>query len=181
MKREEAEHVLRAAAAIAQEDSFVVVGSQAVLFTLADAPAALLVSRELDLYPAVHPEKADLIDGAIGALSSFDDTFGYHADGVGPETAVMPPDWMDRATLHYVGNLTVICPELHDLALSKCVAGREKDAEFVEVLLREGLVDADVLRARMRALDPIAHPEAPLHAWLARRESEAATTPPSTP
>jgi len=181
VKREEAEHVLRAAAAIAQEDSFVVLGSQAVLFTLADAPAALLVSRELDLYPALHPEKADLIDGAIGALSSFDDTFGYHADGVGPETAVMPDDWMDRATLHYVGDLTVICPELHDLALSKCVAGREKDAEFVEVLLREGLVDADVLRARMRALDPVAHPEAPLQAWLERRVAQAATTPRSTP
>ena len=99
MRRSEAEHVLRAAAAIAQEQSFVIVGSQAVLFLLPDAPQALLVSRELDLYPALHPEKADLIDGAIGALSSFDDTFGYHADGVGPETAVMPADWMDRAFL----------------------------------------------------------------------------------
>lgn len=181
MKREEAEHVLRAAAAIAQESSFVVVGSQAVLFTLDDVPAELLVSRELDLYPALHPEKADLIDGAIGALSSFDDTFSYHADGVGPETAVMPADWMDRASLHYVGDLTVICPELHDLALSKCVAGREKDAEFVEVLLREGLIDAEVLRARMHALDSAAHPALPLEAWLARRVAQVAATPRSTP
>lgn len=177
MKREEAEHVLRAAAAIAQENSFVIVGSQAVLFMLDDAPADLLVSRELDLYPALHPEKADLIDGAIGALSSFDDTFGYHADGVGPETAVMPADWMDRASLHYVGELTVICPELHDLALSKCVAGREKDAEFVEVLLRQGLIDVDVLRTRMRALDPATHAPQQLAAWLARRVAKAAETP----
>lgn len=169
MKREEAEHVRRAAAAIAQGQSFVVVGSQAVLFSLPSAPADLLVSRELDLYPALHPEKADLIDGAIGALSSFDDTFGYHADGVGPETAVMPKDWMDRASLHYVGDVTVICPELHDLTVSKCVAGRDKDAHFVEVLLRHRLVDPDTVRSRIQMLEPAAHAHAPLLAWLTRR------------
>ncbi len=169
MRRSEAEHVLRAAAAIAQEHSFVVVGSQAVLFLLPDVPAALLVSRELDLYPAMHPEKSDLIDGAIGALSSFDDTFGYHADGVGPETAVMPSDWITRASLHYVGDITVICPELHDLAVSKCVARREKDAEFVEVLLREKLVDVSILKSRIDALDASAYPPSSLHTWVDRR------------
>ncbi len=169
MQRSEAEHVLRAAAAIAQEQSFVVIGSQAVLFLLPHAPEALLVSRELDLYPALHPEKADLIDGAIGALSSFDDTFGYHADGVGPETAVMPADWMQRSSLHYVGELTVICPDLHDLAVSKCVAGREKDADFVEVLLYEKLIDPDAMRLRLEALDASRYPIAPLIGWLQRR------------
>ena len=97
MNREQVEHVLRASAVIANETSFVVIGSQAVLFPFPDAPASLLVSRELDLYPALHPERSDLIDGAIGAMSSFHETFGYYADGVGPETAVMPADWMSRA------------------------------------------------------------------------------------
>ena len=93
MKRSQLEHVLRAAAAIAQESTFVVVGSQAILMAFPHAPDELLVSREIDLYPALHPEKSDLIEGAIGAMSSFEQTFGYHADGVGPETAVMPDDW----------------------------------------------------------------------------------------
>jgi hypothetical protein len=70
MKRSELEHVLRAATAIAQETSFVVVGSQAILMAFPHAPQELLVSREIDLYPALHPEKADLIDGAIGAMLS---------------------------------------------------------------------------------------------------------------
>ncbi|MBA2673173.1 hypothetical protein [Ramlibacter sp.] len=103
MKRSEVEHVLRAAAAITQEHSFVVVGSQAILLAYPHAPEELLVSRELDLYPALNPGKADLIDGAIGAMSSFDETFGYHADGVGPETAVMSSDWQSRMQLFYVG------------------------------------------------------------------------------
>ena len=124
MNREQLEHVLRAAAAIAQENSLVVVGSQAVLLPYPNAPEALLGSREVDLYPALHPERADLIDGAIGAMSSFDETFGYYADGVGPETAIMPADWMDRARLYYIGDVTAICPDIHDLAVSKCAAAR---------------------------------------------------------
>ena len=131
MTREQLEHVIRAAAAITQEQSFVVIGSQAVLLPYPGAHPDLLVSRELDLYPAMAPEKSDLIEGAIGALSQFDETFGYYADGVGPETAVMPADWMDRASLQDLGDATVVCPEMHDLAVSKCVAGREKDARFV--------------------------------------------------
>jgi hypothetical protein len=81
MKREELEHVLRASAAITREHSFVVVGSQAVLLSHPEAPGDLLLSNEVDLYPASRPERAELIDGAIGQLSMFHDTFGYYADG----------------------------------------------------------------------------------------------------
>lgn len=100
MKLDELQHVLRASAAISKENSFVVVGSQAVLLLLEHPPEALLVSREIDLYPALHPERADLIDGAIGMHSSFHETFGYFADGVGPETAVMPADFVRELLKH---------------------------------------------------------------------------------
>lgn len=173
MTRDQLEHVLRAAAAIARENSFVVVGSQAVLLPFPNAPAALLVSREVDLYPAMHPERADLIDGAIGALSSFDETFGYHADGVGPETAVMPADWMQRASFHYIGEVTAICPEMHDLAVSKAVAARDKDADFVRVLLKERMIDIGTLTGRIRSLDAAQHPVAAILSWAERRASEA--------
>ena len=75
MRRAELEHVIRASAAITGDKSFVVVGSQAVLLLYPDAPAELLLSNEVDLYPAMHPELSDLIDGAIGQLSMFHDTF----------------------------------------------------------------------------------------------------------
>jgi hypothetical protein len=173
MKRSELEHVLRAAAAIAQENSFVVVGSQAILMAFPHAPEELLVSREIDLYPALHPEKADLIDGAIGAMSSFDQTFGYHADGVGPDTAVMPDDWHTREKLYYLGELTVICPEVHDLAVSKCVAGREKDADFVRALFRHGMIELSVMVERIAQLDTAKHPVQHITHWTQRRAHEA--------
>lgn len=175
MTRQQLEHVLRAAAAIADANSFVVLGSQAVLLLFPDPPAELLVSREVDLYPAMHPERSDLIDGAIGALSSFDETFGYYADGVGPETATMPADWMDRATLHYIGDLTAICPDIYDLAVSKCAAGREKDADYVRVLLRAGMVDAATLETRIGMLDPAQSSVPTIVAWARRRIAEVAS------
>jgi hypothetical protein len=172
MTRDELEHVLRAAAAIARENSLVVVGSQAVLLPFPNAPAALLVSREVDLYPALHPERAELIDGAMGVLSSFDETFGYHADGVGPETAVMPADWVQRVTLHYIGEITAICPEIHDLAVSKAVAGRDKDADYVRVLLAEKMISIDTLAERIESLDAAKYPVAHIVAWARRRAQE---------
>lgn len=172
MKRSEVEHVLRAAAAITQENSFFVVGSQAILMAFPHAPDELLVSREIDLFPALHPEKADLIDGAIGAMSRFDQTFGYHADGVGPETAVMPSDWREREQFHYIGDVTVICPEVHDLAVSKCVAGREKDADFIRALLKHKMIELNTLLPRIQALDSRHNPEQVAH-WARRRAQEA--------
>ena len=173
MKRSEVEHVLRAAAAITQETSFVVVGSQAVLLPFPHAPEELLVSRELDLYPVLHPEKADLIDGAIGAMSSFDQTFGYHADGVGPDTAVMPDDWRTRERLYYVGDVTVICPEIHDLAVSKCVAGRGKDADFVCALFKHQMIELPIMLVRINQLDAVKFPVQHITQWTQRRARDA--------
>ena len=178
MKLDELQHVLRASAAISKETSFVVVGSQAILLLVDQPPEAVLVSREIDLYPALHPERADLIDGAIGMHSSFHETFGYFADGVGPETAVMPSDWMSRASLHYVGEITAICPDLHDLVVSKCVAGREKDADFVRELLKHGLVSAATLGERIGMLDAAKYPLPHLLAWVERRKLESERTAP---
>ena len=173
MKRQELEHVVRASAAIANETSFVVVGSQAVLLPFPDAPVELLMSHEVDLYPALHPERAELISGAIGEMSLFHDTFGYHADGVGPETAVMPIDWMDFCRLDYLGEVTVVTPDLHDLAVSKCVAGRDKDAVWITALLRHRMIEPRRLLERIEALDPAGRPIQHYLAFARRRIEEA--------
>ncbi|MGJ7582358.1 DUF6036 family nucleotidyltransferase [Variovorax sp. RHLX14] len=173
MKYSQLLHVLRAAAEISGEKSFVLVGSQVVVLALDEADALLTLSDELDLYPSMAPEKADLIDGAIGALSRFHDEFGYHADGVSPETAVMPSDWMKRARFHYFGDLTAICPDLHDLCVSKCVAAREKDADFIRVLLRDEQIVFNTLIQRIHALDGEKYPVSQIVAWATRRQRDA--------
>jgi hypothetical protein len=141
MNRAQFAHVLRAAAAISEERTFVVVGSQAVLAQFADIPKAMAVSTELDLYPRDHPELADLIEGAIGADSMFHERFGYHADAVGPETARLPTSWETRAVLFKEGDAVAICPEIHDLAVAKLLAARPKDFEWLEAGITASLID----------------------------------------
>jgi hypothetical protein len=166
-------HVLRAASEISGEKSFVLVGSQAVLLALPEPDGRLTLSDEIDLYPSMAPEKSDLIDGVIGALSMFHDTHGYHADGVSPDTAVMPADWMDRARFHYFGDITAICPDLTDLCVGKVAAGRDKDAEFLRILLTERNVDLEVLVERIESLDASKHPVDRMIYWARRRAQEA--------
>jgi hypothetical protein len=44
---------------------------------------------------------------------------------------------------------------LHDLWVSKAVAGREKDSEFCRALLERGVVDPDLLRGRLAAIPDV--------------------------
>lgn len=155
MKRPHLEHVLRAAAAITGETEFIVLGSQAVLAQFPAPPDGMLVSVEADLYPLHHPELADVIDGCIGRDSPFHATFGYYADGIGPETALLPPDWNQRAvrfTSPSTGGAVAIVPEIHDLAASKLMAGREKDLAWVTAAVEAGIVDPAVLTVRVAAI-----------------------------
>ncbi len=96
MRREELEHIIRASAELTQEKDIVVVGSQAILAGHPDAPPGMLMSIEADVFPRTHPERAAVIDGAIGEGSPFHETFGYYAHGVGPDAAKAPAGWEDR-------------------------------------------------------------------------------------
>jgi hypothetical protein len=155
MTREQLEHVIRAAASIADDDELVIIGSQAVLGQYPHAPAALLVSNEADLYPKHHPERADLIDGAIGEGSEFHETFGYYAQGVGPTTAMLPPGWEERLVPAFgpgTRGATGWCLEVHDLVVSKLLAGRDKDLRYARDATRAGLVHPGELEARVTAM-----------------------------
>jgi len=155
LRRAELEHVIRAAAAVAEDEEIVVVGSQAILGQFPDAPESLLVSREADVYPRNRPELTDEIDGSLGDGSYFDSTYGYYAHAVGPETAIAPAGWEERLVPVRNANTagaTGWCLEVHDLLLSKCVAGRERDWEFAEEAIRHGLADPEELRRRASGL-----------------------------
>ena len=151
MKRSDLEHLIRAAGAIAQDEQIVVIGSQAVLGQFPDAPSTLLGSMGADCFPLNRPERADLIDGAIGEGSGFHEQFGYYAQGVGKETATLPAAWQERlvpVTNANTGGVEGLCLEVHDLAVSKYVAGREKDLAFTSALARYRMTRKSTLLQR---------------------------------
>lgn len=155
MRRQDLEHIIRAAGAIAQVDELVILGSQAILGSYPDAPPELLTSMEADVYPLTQPEKADLIDGSIGEGSLFHAEFGYYAHGVGPETAILPARWRERLVPICNENtcrVTGLCLHPCDLAISKLIAGRDQDLRFVQAFLRHGLVSESALEDVAREL-----------------------------
>lgn len=145
MKRAELEHVIRASGAIVNEDELIIMGSQSILAQFPNAPSELLKSMEADLYPRRRPELAIQIDGAIGEMSPFHETFGYYAHGIGTDTAELPEGWESRLVPILNENtrgVTGWCLDAHDLAFSKLVAGREKDLIFVKAMIEHALIQS---------------------------------------
>jgi hypothetical protein len=156
VRRSDLEHIIRAAGDVVGDDTVVIVGSQAILASFSDEtlPEDATRSLEADVLPIDDPDgsKADLIDGVLGELSRFDETFGIHGDGVSPSTAVLPEGWRDRLIVYKNANtngITGLCLESHDLCTSKLVAFRDKDRLFVRALVAAGLVDPTILQERL--------------------------------
>ena len=176
MNRSQLEHAIRAACDVADDDALIVFGSQAILGEHPDAPAELRASIEVDIQPINKPEAVDRIDGALGELSQFHQTFGFYVHGVPVETATLPSGWEDRTitVADEVGTRgnTGHCIEAHDLAASKLVAFREKDRDFVRTLLIEDLVSEAVLLDRIEHLDIAGDSRRRLRAWVETTAAE---------
>ncbi len=160
MRREHLAHLLRAAPRVVDRRDLLVIGSQSVLGAWDEdaLPEAAVLSMEADL--AVFDDRegalADMISGAIGELSSFDQAFGYHADGVGLETVVLPAGWRDRLVVFDPPDAEPgrgLCLEPHDCVISKLVAGRPKDVAFADALIGAGLVNPGILLDQIELLD----------------------------
>jgi hypothetical protein len=166
MKRAELAHILRAASTIADDPEILLVGSQSILgsYDEDDLPDEAVGSIEADVafFGPDARTKADQVDGAIGEDSGFHAMYGYYAQGVEVDGLVdLPEGWRDRIVVwhsHASAPGRAHCLERHDLAVSKLSAFREKDLEFVSALLGVGLLDADVLLARIGSTPTLAPP-----------------------
>jgi hypothetical protein len=151
--------VIAAAADVSKEREIVVIGSQAILGTVDEPPASMLISMEADVYPLNDPGKAIDIEGSLGDGSPFQGMNGYFAHGVGPETAKAPAGWEERLVrveipprVGQTRGAIALCMEAHDLVLAKCVAGRERDWDFARDALAADLVQIEELFRRAEDL-----------------------------
>jgi hypothetical protein len=171
------EHVLRAASQIADDPQVLVIGSQSILGAIPEdrLPPAATASIEVDVAFFDDPDdrKADQVDGAIGELSAFHETFGYYAQGVSVTTAVLPAGWRDRLVLVETASTApgrgyLLDP--HDCVVSKLVAGREKDYTFAAALIESRLIDPAVIAERIETVDVLPGLRQRLRNWIASRD-----------
>ncbi|MGO1943422.1 MAG: DUF6036 family nucleotidyltransferase [Ancrocorticia sp.] len=168
MRRDQLEHAIRAACQIIDRNDVIVVGSQAILGSVSESelPAAATMSMEIDILPIAKDNDetallADLIEGAAGEFSPFQQLHGFSIDGGDLSTAILPEGW--RGRLVKVQNLNTAAPsgtpvftgwclEKHDLCVAKLCALREKDRNFVNALLEAHLVGADTIEERLNTV-----------------------------
>jgi hypothetical protein len=151
MRKRELEAALRAAARVARESEFLIIGSQALHAHCRRPPAEVLLSQECDLYPKTHPQAANLLDTELGRKSAFARRNGFYVDVVAPGLATLPEGWERRLKRFRVGHITAFCLDLHDLLASKLAAGRPKDLELVGAMLKLRQSKVATLRNRIES------------------------------
>lgn len=187
MKRADLEEAIIAASDASGQKTVLIIGSQSILgsYSEDELPHEATLSREVDIAPGVDimaDEIADLIDGAIGEGSEFDQERGYYVQGVTRSTAVLPTGWEGRLVdVHPAGRpeVTGRCLDPHDLCAAKLARFELKDKMFVSGLVMAGLIDPRLVRNRVDLVpdDEIdaydgARAKRPIRLWLKTLEDK---------
>lgn len=149
MKKQQLDHVLRAAGEITGEKQFIIIGSQSLHGKYPDLADEILLSAEVDLIAKNDPKSTESLN-FIGVYSRFHETHGYYADPVDESTATLPKGWKGRLVNLPPGDtqgVRGLCLDPHDLAIAKYVARREKDIVFTRALAARGIVQKPQLLA----------------------------------
>ena len=118
MKKQQLDHVLRAAGRITGEKQFLIIGSQSLHGKHPDVPDDIARSAEAGLIAKKNVDRTAWLD-AIGQDSAFHETFGYYADPVDEATATLPRGWKGRLVNLPPGDtegVKGLCLDPHDLA-----------------------------------------------------------------
>lgn len=137
-------------------------GSAAAIAAKGTLGAKDFGTEDVDIFSLDGDDEDQFTDEAeiIGQGSTFHETHGYYADGVAPRTAIMPVDWRLRAERRDVPGapgVVLWIPEINDVALAKLCAWREKDRQWLDAAVKEGLIDPAAMASRLSNLTQTPH------------------------
>jgi hypothetical protein len=137
---------------VSGDDPPIIVGSQSFYAFTEQIPEIARKSVECDfMLSSSNFSKRPKIDLSIGIQSPYRVENGFFADALGLASVTLPEGWRDRLAPYHddSGNVIALCADRHDVAVSKFIAGREKDLEFLSSALVSGLVEIDHLLDRL--------------------------------
>ncbi len=163
MKSDQLYALLLSAAKISGWTNLVVIGSQAIHGTVED-PAMDVVfhSPDADFYRrGGYPSNAmwEHVVAELGQDSDYHVENLVYAEAVPEDLARLPVDWEARAKTKVIGTITldsvdvpvkVTFPDIYDLTVSKLSINRPKDIEFMEAVVKQGLVERQELEDRFK-------------------------------
>ena len=163
--------MLRAAAAICEDNEFIIIGSQSLHGKYPDLADDILMSQEVDIIAKNKSTRTEFLN-VIGIDSPFHIEFGYYADPVAVSTAILPKKWKNRLVHLKLerddAGIKAYCIEPHDLVVAKLAAGRDKDHIFIRALLERALLDPDTVGARIAETTVSARQKQQMAALFAR-------------
>ena len=147
MKKQQLDHVLRAAGRITGDKQFLIIGSQSLHGKHPDVPDDIARSVEAGLISKKNVDRTEWLN-AIGQDSPFHETSAItptrwtrrrrRFPGVGRDGwSILPPGDTE--------GVKGLCLDPHDLAIAKYVARREKDRIFTRELAVRGITERDRL------------------------------------
>ena len=135
------------------DDPPIIVGSQSFHAFTDTIPEIARKSVECDfMLSSSNFSKRPQIDLSLGILSRYREDNGFFADALGLASVALPNGWRDRLVPYHddSGNVIAFCADKHDVAVSKFIAGREKDLEFLTSALDSGLIDITQLLQHLK-------------------------------
>lgn len=157
MKLAALQHLVRSACSLADDRTFLVLGSASLLASFPELGAGddlLAATYDADLCPEPFDELTGvMLDEALGEHRAYYRRHGYHADILRDSIlATLPSGWRQRLVA------VPACPaasalEPHDLAAVKLLVGRPKDLALVRELHQSGRIARETVRERLDALD----------------------------
>lgn len=151
MTLEDVEALLAQASRLTNHRRFVIAGSLAATGAVVKPPRAMVMSRDLDFYPQLDPERGfEEIARQLGEGSVFHGVNGFYADPISPKILALPGGWETRlAPISLAGGVVAFFVDPNDIAISKMVRGNDNNLRWVRAGLAEGILSLEVMRARL--------------------------------
>lgn len=156
MRKSDLFELIREINEISSEEIPIIVGSQAVHAVTEHLPEIAKKSIECDfLFVGGKTETRAEINKKLGVFSNFQIEHGFYADALGLATVILPTNWRERLQpfLDENGKVIAYCAEIHDIAVSKLIAGREKDFQFLKDAFLIEIISIEEFLLRVRLVE----------------------------
>ncbi len=133
----------------------IIVGSQAIFAITNFPPEIVRKSVECDyLLRSNFSNLRPYLTEKLGIFSNYQQEKGFFADILGLATVVLPKDWEQRLVelKNDTDEIIAFCLEIHDVAVSKLMAGREKDFEFLFVAFHSDYLEIEAFLERTKLI-----------------------------
>lgn len=157
MTLEDIEVLLIEASKVSNHRRFVIAGSLVAIGAVMSAPVEMVMSRDLDMYPQLDPERGFVeIVEKLGEGSDFHKEHGFYADPITPKLLALPEGWESRiAPISLKNGIVAMFLDPNDVAIGKLARGNENDLRWAHAGLREGILNGEVMAQRERTVSTL--------------------------